>query len=79
MGSLAGRKPHHFSCPFPGCDKTYGRSEHLSRHAQSHKLQKPFRCQYCEKNFSRQYVASSLAPLPALPCFSPLSTRPRAG
>ena len=78
MADLASPKPRHFSCPFPECDKTYGRSEHLSRHAQSHRLQKPFRCQHCEKHFSRQYVTSSLARcLRTLPLSAPI--RPRAG
>lgn len=43
-----------FYCPFPGCFKSFSRSDHLGRHRANHSSQK-FKCEWpaCEREFSR--------------------------
>lgn len=52
--------PSRHACIYEGCDKTFTRKEHLSRHAKSHDLQNQFPCSECSKSFSRRYLCSLL-------------------
>lgn len=55
-----GERP--FTCPFPGCLKTYRRRDHLVRHANSHAAEpcnndsstsaQPFMCTECSQRFT---------------------------
>jgi len=48
-----GKRPH--PCNFQGCDKSFGRLEHLKRHVRSHTGERPYACTFpgCHKRFSR--------------------------
>ena len=46
--------PKPYNCPV--CDRKFGRSEHLRRHASAHANVKPFQCRFCQKRFARKYV-----------------------
>lgn len=37
----------------PECDRTFGRIEHMKRHAASHSSDRPFKCSLCDKGFYR--------------------------
>ncbi|KAF2156950.1 hypothetical protein K461DRAFT_7805 [Myriangium duriaei CBS 260.36] len=37
----------------PHCDRSFGRVEHMKRHAASHSNERPFRCATCDKGFHR--------------------------
>ncbi|KAI0377765.1 hypothetical protein F5Y04DRAFT_172730 [Hypomontagnella monticulosa] len=39
-------------CPY--CDRSFSRSEHLSRHERSHRNERPYQCTSCNASFSRQ-------------------------
>ncbi|PGH10643.1 hypothetical protein AJ79_05357 [Helicocarpus griseus UAMH5409] len=43
---------HKFQCSFPGCNRSYLRSEHLNRHALIHK-KGAFVCYLCQRRFTR--------------------------
>ena len=47
----ADRERH--ACPQAGCNKSFGRIEHMKRHAASHSIDRPFKCPVCEKGFYR--------------------------
>lgn len=40
----------------PSCDRTFARTEHLTRHMRSHRNEKPFKCIYCNSTFTRKDV-----------------------
>ncbi|KAL4977125.1 hypothetical protein BDW66DRAFT_159161 [Aspergillus desertorum] len=42
-----------FQCHFSGCNRTYRRKEHLTRHARRHFHTISFACPFCEKSFAR--------------------------
>lgn len=46
-----GEKP--FICPYPKCEKTFARSDELSRHKRAHSGIKKFACKHCGKAFMR--------------------------
>ncbi len=46
-----GEKP--FSCAWPNCDKTFARSDELSRHRRTHTGEKKHVCPVCKKAFMR--------------------------
>ncbi|KAK2741785.1 zf-C2H2 Zinc finger, C2H2 type [Myotisia sp. PD_48] len=43
-----------YNCTEPGCDKSFYRSEHLSRHRLNHRPKEVFQCQHCPKKFVRR-------------------------
>ncbi|GAM90251.1 hypothetical protein ANO11243_082930 [Dothideomycetidae sp. 11243] len=45
-----------FACRFDGCDKMYGRAEHLYRHQLNHQPKQVYRCTHpgCDRRFVRQ-------------------------
>ncbi|CBY32679.1 unnamed protein product [Oikopleura dioica] len=49
-----GAKREH-NCPFPDCEKVYGKTSHLKAHIRWHLGERPFRCAwpYCGKSFTR--------------------------
>jgi hypothetical protein len=46
-----GEKP--YQCTIAGCQRTFMRSDELSRHMRRHTGDKPFRCLLCERTFAR--------------------------
>lgn len=48
--------PRRFTCQYPGCNKQYGRAEHLQRHSLNHEPKQIYRCQHgsCQQTFVRQ-------------------------
>jgi uncharacterized Zn-finger protein len=49
--SFLGEKP--FFCSWPHCDKTFARSDELSRHRRTHTGEKKHVCSVCAKAFMR--------------------------
>jgi hypothetical protein len=45
--------PSPFKCPSPGCNLTYRRKEHLTRHVKSHSKSESIECPFCDRFFSR--------------------------
>jgi hypothetical protein len=56
-GSESGEpeKKRRISCDYPGCEKSFLRSEHLSRHQLNH-YGRTLECDQCGKKFARRYV-----------------------
>ncbi|KAJ5552746.1 hypothetical protein N7494_002124 [Penicillium frequentans] len=42
-----------FQCQYPGCELSYRRKEHLTRHAKSHFKKESFECSFCDRVFAR--------------------------
>ncbi|PSR84009.1 hypothetical protein BD289DRAFT_333806, partial [Coniella lustricola] len=42
-----------FLCPEPGCGRSFGRKEHLNRHAKSHDLGHAHECSICGRRYAR--------------------------
>ncbi|ANZ76161.1 BA75_03150T0 [Komagataella pastoris] len=38
---------------YPNCNMSFTRSEHLARHIRKHTGERPFKCEYCARKFSR--------------------------
>ena len=52
-GLHSGTQPR-FRCPFPNCNRTYERQDHLSRHVKSlHENERTHKCADCGKGFNR--------------------------
>jgi len=51
------REDTTFQCP--QCHRSFGRIEHLRRHANSHGEARSFKCAACNKGFNRLYVKST--------------------
>jgi len=49
--------PSRHTCQFPGCEKTFIRKEHLTRHEKSHAPQRSFVCYVCQRGFTRKFVS----------------------
>ncbi|KAF2225846.1 hypothetical protein BDZ85DRAFT_72323 [Elsinoe ampelina] len=49
-GTIEDDKERH-QCPH--CERSFGRVEHMKRHAASHSTERPFKCQTCDKGFHR--------------------------
>lgn len=73
-----------FVCEHLACGRPFARAEHLRRHQQSHKNEKPHACTICNKRLSRKdnlqaHVSKtppanySLLPLPCSPLVRPCS------
>jgi hypothetical protein len=45
--------PSLFACHFPGCDLSYRRKEHLTRHAKRHSNNQSSKCPFCDRSFAR--------------------------
>ena len=54
LEKLAFKGTKQWKCKYPDCDLVYKRSGDLKRHVQIvHENQKNFKCQVCEKSFTR--------------------------
>jgi len=42
-----------YSCSYEGCNKTFSRPSRLDTHMLSHTGQRPFKCDLCDKDFTR--------------------------
>lgn len=58
-------RPTRHMCQYPGCEKTFIRKEHLTRHERSHASQRSFVCYVCQRGFTRKFVSPCSAPLTA--------------
>ena len=47
----SGERP--YSCPVDGCERTFSRSDELSRHRRAHTGEKKFGCGFCGHRFVR--------------------------
>jgi hypothetical protein len=53
--SVTNKTHKKFPCTFEGCDMSFARKDHLSRHECTHTGEKPFACETCNKAFARAY------------------------
>ena len=49
-------KDKPFTCPMPGCNKSFGQRCNVKQHIQEvHEQLKPWECDHCSMNFSKKY------------------------
>ena len=52
--SVTNKTHKKFPCTFEGCDMSFARKDHLSRHECTHTGEKPFACETCNKAFTQR-------------------------
>ena len=53
-------KERPFKCTYPGCGKAFSQKTNVKQHIKEvHQQLKPFKCDYCDKTFSKKYNRNS--------------------